>query len=241
VRELLCVEPTRAKCLFCVDHRERGADPVAALVDAARARGIEVSPRTRADLDQLCGGGQARHQGVVAIADEIADVDVDDLLARAEARGMQPLLVALDGVEDPHNLGAIIRSTLVLGGDGLLLPKDRAARVTPVVTKASAGASERLPLVQVTNLVRALEDLKQKDVWLVGVAASPAARPLWELDADRPLCLVLGGEGRGLGRLIARTCDFLVEIPMVEAGVGSLNVSVAAGAALYEIARQRSG
>ncbi len=204
----------------------------------AKNRGVDVALRDKRELADLAGAG-ARHQGVVAIAGELDYVEVDDIVDAAEARGEPPLIVALDGVQDPHNLGAIVRSAYVLGAHGVIVPRDRAAQVTPVVTKASAGATEHLPIAQATNLVRALETLKQRGVWIAGIAAEEGAQAAWDFDATGPMCLVLGSEGKGIRRLVARTCDYHVQIPMPRAGVGSLNVSVAAGAILYEVLRQR--
>ena len=221
------------------ERGQRGArDPAAELADLARRLDIAVDLHDPAELDALAGPG-ANHQGVVALAGEYRYAAIEDVAAEASAAGPRGLLVALDGITDPHNLGAIARSAHALGAQGLILPRDRAAAVGPVVTKASAGAIEHLATARVTNLTRALEQLKQAGVWTAALASGPQARPLWQLDASVPLCLVLGAEGSGIRPLVARTCDFQLEIPMRPGGVGSLNVSVAAGIALYEIARQR--
>jgi 23S rRNA (guanosine2251-2'-O)-methyltransferase len=233
VRELVRARPKAITVLYTSDARE--ADEVGR---EARGRGVSVEPRERAALDQLAGAG-ARHQGVVAIAGEFTYSDADDLIARARAAGQEPLLVALDGVQDPHNLGAIARSAYLLGAHGLLVPRDRAAEVTPAVVKVSAGATEHIGICQVTNLVRALEELKEAGLWLAAVAAGEGAVPIWELDGRGPMCLVLGAEGKGIRPLVVRACDHKVVIPMAGAGVGSFNVSVAAGVALYELYRQR--
>lgn len=225
-------------------HARRESDAVADLARDARGRGISVEERPREELDVLAG--DRHHQGVVAVVGEYAYTDIEDIIAacRAWAPGTPlrepPLLVALDSVQDPHNLGAIIRSAHVLGAQGIIIPRDRAAQVTPVVTKASAGATEHIAIAQVTNLVRALGELKDAGLWNVAVAASPDARPLHELDASLPLCLVMGAEGTGIRRLVTQACDMHVQIPMIGKGVGSLNVSVAAAIALYETARQRA-
>jgi 23S rRNA (guanosine2251-2'-O)-methyltransferase len=218
--------------------RGEGRDPLGELAALARRHNIAVDLREAAELDALAGPG-ANHQGVVAVAGAYRYAELDDLVDRAAAAGPDGLLVALDGVTDPHNLGAIARSAHAFGAQGLLVPRDRSAGVTPAVTKASAGAIEHLAVARVTNLVRALEDLKRAGLWTAALAAGPGARPLWQVDATVPLCLVLGAEGSGLRRLVARTCDLTLEIPMSAGGVGSLNVSVAAGIALYEIVRQR--
>lgn len=236
VRELVARAPRDIVILYVRETRGK-RDAVDDLVRDARGRGITVEQRMRTELDALAG--DRHHQGVVAVAGEYPYVAIEDIVAALEGRAEPALLVALDSVQDPHNFGAIVRSAYMLGAHGVIVPRDRAAGVTPVVTKASAGATEHMAIAQVTNLVRALEILKQAGVWLAAVAAGPGARAIDELDAGIPLCLVLGAEGRGIRNLVARTCDFHVEIPMAGVGVGSLNVSVAAGIALYEIVRQR--
>jgi 23S rRNA (guanosine2251-2'-O)-methyltransferase len=215
---------------------QREDDKLAAV---ARQRGVDVEVRGRAELDALAGEG-ARHQGVVAITGAFEYADLDDVLDDVAARGATPLIVALDGVQDPHNLGAIVRSAYLLGAHAVVIPKDRAAGVTAVTTKSSAGATEHLPIAHVTNLVRALETMKQRDLWIAGVASHPDAKPIDQLDPTTPLCLVLGSEGKGIRRLVQKSCDFHVEIPMARTAVGSLNVSVAAAIALYELSRGRS-
>ena len=150
------------------------------------------------------------------------------------------MLVALDGVEDPRNLGAILRSAYLLGAGGVIIPEHRAAQVTPLVSKTSAGASELLPIALVGNLVRALEELRELNVWRVAVHAAANAQPIAKIDGTMPLVLVLGSEGDGVRPLVAKHCDFHALIPMQRSGVGSFNVSVAAALALYELRRQRS-
>lgn len=239
IRELVRARPRAIRVLFVATERAqaRGKDPVAALATDAAAAGVQVEQRALRDLDALCEAG-ARHQGVVAVTGELTYVGVDEIVAAAGAA--PPLVVVLDGVQDPHNLGAIVRSAYVLGAHGVVIPEHRAAAVTPTTTKASAGATELLPIAQVKNLVRALEELKGAGVWTCAVAAGPEARPIAALDLTGPLALVLGAEGEGVRPLVARTCDLHAVIPMAAAGVGSLNVSVAAGIALYEVARQRA-
>jgi 23S rRNA (guanosine2251-2'-O)-methyltransferase len=241
VRELVAARPGAIEVLYVDGQRAdaRGKDPVAELTAAARRAGVKVVTSTSRELDAMVGP-DARHQGAVVQATPLRLVDVDDILATAAARGEAPLVVVLDGVTDPHNLGAIIRSTYVLGGHGVIIPEHRAAGITPVVTKASAGATELLPLCVAGNLVRALEDLKAGGVWATAVAATERARPLRELDLRGPTALVMGSEGDGVRALVAKTCDFHGCIPMSQTGVGSLNVSVAAGIALYEATRQRT-
>jgi 23S rRNA (guanosine2251-2'-O)-methyltransferase len=156
--------------------------------------------------------------------------------------GAEPaLIVALDGVEDPRNLGAILRSAYLLGATGVIIPEHRAAQVTAGAAKASAGASELLPIAQVGTLVRALDELRELGVWRVAVHATETSQPIAAIDGTLPLVLVLGAEGFGVRPLVAKNCDFHALIPMARTGVGSFNVSVAAALALYEMRRQRGG
>ena len=239
VHELIRSRAGEIDCVFLSEKRlSKSGDEVAKLAAEAKNRSLRWTALGNSELDRLAGTRQ--HQGAVAVTGEFSYHDFHPMVEAAGSPGCQPgLLVALDGVTDPHNLGAIVRSALLLGADGLLIPKDRSAKVTALVTKASAGASEHLPIAQVTNLVRALEDLKEQGYWSAALASSPKAMPLQELDCSLPLVLVLGSEGRGIRNLVARVCDFHVEIPMAASAVGSFNVSVAAAISLYEIARQR--
>ena len=236
VRELLAQRPQAIRAIW-VDPRRAdkiSGDPVAQIVTAARGAGIRVEDRDRQALDRASGEG--RHQGVLAWLGAFHYVELDDLLAD---RTEPALLVALDGVEDPRNLGAILRSAYLLGAGGVIIPEHRAAQVTAIVAKSSAGASELVPIAQVGNLVRALEQLRELDVWRVAVHASPTSRPIAEIDGTLSLALVLGSEGGGVRPLVAKQCDFHAVIPMQRAAVGSFNVSVAAALALYEMRRQR--
>ena len=248
VRELIARRASSVKAVW-VDPRRadkgsdpRGtSDPVAAIVTAARAAGIRVEDRERDILDRAVGE-DARHQGVIAWVGALAYVDVDALLegaARGDGTHEPALIVALDGVEDPRNLGAVLRSAYLLGASGVIIPEHRAAQVTAIVSKTSAGASELLPIAQVGNLVRALDELRELGVWRVAVHATEAAQPIAKLDLKGPTVLVLGAEGSGVRPLVAKNCDFHALIPMARAGVGSFNVSVAAALALYEARRQR--
>ena len=237
VRELIARKPKSVRAIWVDPKRADRAttDPVAEIVVAARAAGVRVDDTDRRALERAAGEG-ARHQGVVAWLGPYQYADLDTLVA-----GPGPaLLIALDGVEDPRNLGAILRSAYLLGAGGVIIPEHRAAAVTPLVSKASAGASELLPIAQVGNLVRALDELRDHGLWRVAIHAAPEARPIGELDATLPLCLVLGAEGGGVRPLVAKTCDFHAVIPMVGSGVGSFNVSVAAALALYEITGRRT-
>jgi 23S rRNA (guanosine2251-2'-O)-methyltransferase len=236
VRELLRASSAEVSELWLGEGTTRGA-AFAELERLARAAGAKVRSAPRAKLDRLAGTD--RHQGVVAVVAEFRYAAVEDLLERAAASGRPPLLVVLDGVEDPHNLGAIVRSAHALGAHGVVIPKDRAVGVTAAVAKASAGAVERLPVARVTNVTQCLEALKEAGVWSVGLAAD-APKPVAALDLRAPTALVLGSEGEGLRPLVRRTCDLAAHIPMM-GELDSLSVSASAAIALYEAARQRRG
>jgi 23S rRNA (guanosine2251-2'-O)-methyltransferase len=205
------------------------------VIEECRRLGIAVRFVSRLELDQMTGNGA--HQGVVAVTSAKPYSDLDDVVAAK--RGRHSLLVVLDGVEDPHNLGAILRTADAAGADGVVIPERRAAGVTPVVAKSSAGASEHLPIAKVTNIARAVEELKARNLWVVGLDER-APQSYDALDYNMDCAVVLGAEGRGVHDLVRRKCDFLVSIPML-GRVLSLNVSVAAAVVLYEIVRQRRG
>ena len=206
------------------------------LLAKAAEFGISVQRVARDKLDKLTNEG--RHQGVVAEAGAAQAGDEHDLDAFLTTLISPAFFLVLDGVQDPHNLGACLRSANAAGVQAVIAPKDRAAELTPAVRKAAAGAAEATPLFQVTNLARTLRWLKQQNIWLVGLA-SEADQTLYEMDLKGPLALVLGAEGSGLRRLSKAECDFLACIPM-QGDVESLNVSVAAGVALFEAVRQRT-
>src|SRR5690348_1189404 len=212
-------------------HNPRTAE----LVDEARRLGVHVHTRPRTMLDKL--SGHARHQGIVANYEVPAAKSEQDLEALLEAAGDTALFLVLDGVTDPHNLGACLRSAAAAGATAVIVPKDRAVGITPVVRRASAGAVDRVPLVEVTNLARSLRELKDAGVWLTGLAGEAGAS-LYGLDLRGRIALVMGGEGEGMRRLTREACDHLARIPMLGA-TESLNVSVAAGIALFEAVRQR--
>jgi 23S rRNA (guanosine2251-2'-O)-methyltransferase len=203
------------------------------VVDECRRQGVAVKSLTRAELDRMAGNNG--HQGVVAVTSAKQYIELDDVVAAK--RGEHSLLVVLDGIEDPHNLGAILRTADAAGADGVIIPERRAAGVTPTVTKASAGASEHLPIAKVTNIARTVDELKEKNIWVVGLDER-GTQNYDSLDYNMDCAIVLGGEGKGVHDLVARKCDYLVSIPML-GKVPSLNVSVAAGVMLYEIVRQR--
>src|SRR6267378_6051547 len=203
------------------------------VVDECRRQGVAVRFVSRPELDRMAGNNA--HQGVVAVTSAKQYNDLDDVVAAK--RGQYSLIVVLDGIEDPHNLGAILRTADAAGADGVVIPERRAAGVTPTVTKASAGASEHLPIAKVTNISRTLEESKSKNLWIVGLDQR-ASQTYDALDYNMDCALVLGAEGKGLHELVRKKCDFLISIPML-GKVSSLNVSVAAGVMLYEIVRQR--
>jgi 23S rRNA (guanosine2251-2'-O)-methyltransferase len=212
--------------------RERALSELSRLARRARAK-VRTAPRQK--LDRLAGA--PAHQGVVAVVSDYRYRDLEELLAVAAGTGEAPLLVVLDGIEDPQNLGAIIRSAHALGAHGVVLPRDRAAGISPAAAKASAGAVEHCPVARVVNLTQALERLKERGIWSVATAAD-AARDLSEVDLTGPLALVVGSEGKGIRPLVRRTCDDVARIPMA-GRVASLNASAAAAIGLYEVARQR--
>jgi len=209
----------------------KGNGALREITSLARARGVPVQFADRAVLDRLTGG--VRHQGVAALAAPVGYADPDGLVAWKE----KPLLVALAGVQDPRNLGAVVRTAEAAGADGVVIPARRAAGITPAAEKASAGALAYLPVARVTNLARFLEQMKEKGLWVVG--ADPEAEQVyWDADLRGPLVLVVGGEEAGLGRAVRAACDLLVRVPMT-GKVGSLNASVAAALLIYEVVRQR--
>src|SRR6202165_1996736 len=203
------------------------------VVDECRRQGVAVRFVPREELDRMAGNNA--HQGVVAVTSAKQYNDLEDVVAAK--RGQHSLIVVLDGVEDPHNLGAILRTADAAGADGVVIPERRSAAVTAAVAKVSAGASEHLPIAKVTNISRALEELKEKDLWVVGLDER-GEQTYDAVDYKMHCAIVLGAEGKGLHDLVRKHCDFLVSIPML-GKVPSLNVSVAAGVVLYEVVRQR--
>ncbi len=203
------------------------------VIEECRKIGVPVRFVQRPELDRMAGNGA--HQGVVAVTSAKQYSDLDDLLGAK--RGKFSLIVVLDGVEDPHNLGAVLRTADAAGADGVVIPERRAVGVTGTVAKASAGASEHLPVARVTNIARTVEELKSHNVWVVGLDER-APQTYDSLDYNMDCAVVLGAEGTGVHDLVRRKCDFLVSIPML-GKVPSLNVSVAAAVVLYEIVRQR--
>lgn len=212
------------------------------LRERARVLGMRVQEVSNDSLAKMVGN--VTHQGAVAAVRPLKPWDEHDLVQaisqmRATGEGSQPLLLVLDGVTDPHNLGACLRTADGAGVIAVVIPKDRSAGVDGVVRKVAAGAAEFVPVAAVTNLARTLDQLKEQSIWVVGTEGE-ATQTLYQADLNRPLALVLGAEGTGMRRLTRERCDFTVRIPMA-GQVESLNVSVAAGVALFEALRQRSG
>ena len=229
------IHSSKRKVEYVAVARERQDARVQQVIDAAREAGVSVRFMPREQVSRLAN--VEGHQGVVAITSGKRYGDVQSLLD--QKRGQFHFLVVLDGVEDPHNLGAIIRTADGAGADGIIIPERRAVGVTGTVVKASAGAVEHVPMARVTNISRVLDDLKHENVWTVGLDER-GAQSYDELDFKMDCALVLGAEGHGLHEQVRRKCDFLVSIPMA-GKVPSLNVSVAAAVVMYEIARQRRG
>lgn len=205
------------------------------LLGQAHVLNIPVSRRERRDLDRMVG--HDHHQGVLLRLEPFAYADLSDLLERWQKSGRPAFFLLLDGITDPHNLGAILRSAEVAGCHGVILAKDRSCPVTPVVEKTAAGALSHLPLCQVTNLARTLEMLQKENIWCYGLAGEEGATSLYQGDLYGNIALVVGSEGKGLRPNVRKHCDGLLTIPM-RGRVGSLNASVAAAVALFEVVRQ---
>lgn len=214
--------------------RGRRGDRIESVVRLAKANSVPVRFEDREQIDRLVGNRE--HQGVAALASARTAVAFEDVLAKKSERG---LLVFLDGIEDPHNLGAIARSALAAGALGIVIPERRAAGLTDTAERASAGALAHLPVARVKNLVRAIEEAKQAGYWIVGLDEH-VQRNFTDVDLKGSVGIVLGREGEGLHELTRKTCDFLVSLP-TSGPVRSLNVSVAAGIMLFEVVRQRGG
>ena len=218
--------------LFILDGCQDG--PVRTIAREARKTDTIINYVSKERLDQL--SETHAHQGVIA---QVAAYDystVDEILARAEEKGEAPFLIILDNVEDPHNLGAIIRTANLAGAHGVIIPKRRAVGLTSTVAKTSAGAINYTPVAKVTNIVRTIEELKEKGIWFV--CADMGGETMYDLDLTGPMGLVIGTEGEGVSRLVREACDFTASIPM-KGDIDSLNASVAAGVLAYEIVRQR--
>ena len=215
---------------------ERADRRVSQIVTAARAAGVHFQMVPRVKLDKMAEG--ERHQGVIARLRAATVKGEDDLEALLAAAPPTPLLLVLDGVQDPHNLGACLRSADAAGVHGVIVPRERSAPLSAAARRAASGAAETVKIFEVVNLARTLRTVKEAGIWLIG-ATQDAPEPIYATDLRRPLALVLGGEGKGLRRLTQESCDVLARIPMA-GQVASLNVSVATGICLYEAVRQRA-
>jgi 23S rRNA (guanosine2251-2'-O)-methyltransferase len=215
----------------------RGAhgEPINNIRRLARIKNIPYADVSQELLDQLFQNSQT--QGVLAVVGEKKNLTVEEMLEIGPARGEKPFLVIFDEIEDPHNLGALIRSALCVGAHGGIIPKHHAASVSPTVAKTSAGASEHFPVAKVTNIATTVDELKEKGVWIVG-ADPRAEKSFTEIDYTMPIALVIGNEGKGIRRLVREKCDFLVRIPM-SGKFDSLNASVAGALVMYEVYRKR--
>ena len=218
--------------LFIQDGCQDG--PILTIKREAKAKQTPVKFVTKERLDQLSETG--KHQGVIAYAAAYEYATVEEILDNARQKGEAPFLFLLDNIEDPHNLGAIIRTANLAGAHGVIVPKNRAAGLTAVVAKTSAGALNFTPVARVTNLAKTIEELKKEGIWFV--CADMGGTTMYDLNLKGPIGLVIGNEGEGVGRLVKEKCDMVASIPM-KGDIDSLNASVAAGVLAYEIVRQR--
>ena len=237
VESLIRREPRRVAALHV--QADRQDKRMQALCELSRNQGVAVLSCSKPELDALVSG---RHQGVVAVLDQAAEAEAGGLMSEADlsehlSKVTAPLILILDGVTDPHNLGACLRSADAAGVTAVIFPKDKSADVNDVARKVASGAAETVPWVRVTNLARTIESLKQAGVWVIGTDGD-AEESLYEQDLSGPCAMVLGSEGAGMRRLTRDLCDFVVKLPMA-GSVSSLNVSVAAGVCLFEAVRQR--
>lgn len=218
--------------LFLLDGCQDG--PIKSILREAKKTDVIIHFVKKERLDQMSETG--KHQGVMAYAAAYEYAKVEDMLRAAGEKGEPPFLILLDNIEDPHNLGAIIRTANQAGAHGVIIPKRRAAGLTATVAKASAGAINYTPVAKVTNLANTIEELKEKGLWFV--CADLDGQIMYDMDLRGPIGLVIGSEGEGVGRLVKEKCDFVAKIPM-KGNIDSLNASVAAGILAYEIVRQR--
>ncbi len=229
VREALWAERRHVQQVIVTEHVSRQST-VADILELCRKRDIPWRETDRSEMDRLAG--ELTHQGVVAEVSDYVYTDLDTVLEQIEGAQEPGFLLVLDSIQDPQNLGALMRTAEAVGVHGIVIPSRRAAQITPAVSRASAGAVEHLQVCRVTNIARTLEHLKQSGLWAIGVEEHPDAQDYRLVDLDMPLALVMGSEGEGMRRLVAETCDLLVRIPM-RGQINSLNVSVAGAIALY--------
>jgi len=220
--------------LFLLDGNKEGLGPISTILKEAKRQDTIVNYVTKERLDQL--SETKKHQGVVAIAAAYHYSEIEDILKVAEEKNEAPFLFILDDIEDPHNLGAIIRTANVCGAHGVIIPKRHASGLTATAAKASAGAIYHTPVAKVTNITKTIQELKEKGIWFV--CADMGGTQMYKLDLKGPIGLVIGNEGEGVSRLVKENCDFTASIPMF-GNIDSLNASVAAGVLAYEIIRQR--
>ena len=218
--------------LFILDGCNDG--PVSTIKREAKKHDIQVRFVDKERLDQLSATGH--HQGVIARCAAYEYAEVEDILAKAKDKGEDPFILILDNIEDPHNLGAIIRSANLAGAHGIIIPKNRAVGLTATVARTSAGAINYTPVAKVTNLARTIDDLKKLGIWFA--CADMDGVPMYDVNLTGPIGLVIGNEGEGVSRLIKEKCDYVCSIPM-KGDIDSLNASVAAGVLMYEVVRQR--
>ena len=218
--------------LFVLEHCKEGS--MNTVLREAKKQGTVINYVKRERLDQMSETG--KHQGVIAYIAAYEYGSVEDILKKAEDKGEQPFVIILDDIEDPHNLGAIIRTANLAGAHGVIIPKHRALGLTATVVKASAGAINYTPVAKVTNISKTIEELKEKGLWFV--CADMDGTTMYDLDLKGPIGLVIGNEGKGVSRLVKEKCDFIAKVPMF-GDIDSLNASVAAGVLAYEIVRQR--
>ncbi len=230
VREVLESGHEVEKLLVLSSGRD---ETLTALVQLAKERKIPIEYRTREELNKVRSGN---HQGIIAACAGYGFVEVEDILANARARGEAPFILILESIQDPHNLGAIIRTAETAGVHGVIIGKNRAVGLTYAVAKTAAGALEYVPVAQVTNLVRTIDRLKKEGLW--AVCADMDGEMIYDADLTGPIALIIGGEHEGIGRLVKEHCDRTVRLPM-QGHITSLNASVAAGISVYEIVRQR--
>jgi 23S rRNA (guanosine2251-2'-O)-methyltransferase len=231
VAEALKANPERIERI-CVERGQRNSR-ILEIVKDAQQKHVRTSFEEKSWLDRKAEG--SRHQGVLCYVAEMDPLDSEDILDRVRSPG---LLIVLDGIEDPHNLGAILRSAEAAGADGVFLPRHRSAGLSATVAKASAGAASHIKVARVPNIAQLIESLKKRGFWVIGLDAA-SDQPIWKMDLTSPTALILGNEGSGLHRLVREKCDFVASLP-IRGNVGSYNVSVAAGMTLYEVLRQRA-
>ncbi|MBE9532891.1 MAG: 23S rRNA (guanosine(2251)-2'-O)-methyltransferase RlmB [Proteobacteria bacterium] len=233
IQAALELPTTRVTEILLADERDDAR--IDSIIEAAKPHGLKPQKVTREELDEMMPDVQ--HQGAIARCRPLGNLDETDLFKLLDGLDVPPFLLILDCVQDPHNLGACMRTAEAAGAHAVIAPKDRASGLTGTALKVSSGAAERLPFIQVTNLARVLRELQQNGVWIVGTSGE-CETSLFDADMKGPLAIVLGAEGRGIRRLTRENCDQVMFIPM-QGGAESLNVSVAAGVCLFEAARQR--